>query len=250
MSTMPLNLEKRPKPSVLGGLWPPRDLRFEKRPIQSELPGATKQDSFQTRLELILQHKGIGIFQDADRVRALFESSDIDRRTQNVFRTILETEAVDCFIAYTKGQMNEEALVRRCNATLQDEWGLSPDAFRPVMKQMLNAIDRAVQERANSVGKTVCNQLKEMRRKFAEANQIEYEEEDCTEIRPCEGTCPYCEERTRYLVNEAKKIAVIRDVVYPQVEVTEAQDAAGIYGSSEASGEGQIVRDIPPCGGI
>lgn len=250
MSTMPLDSERRPEPSVLGGLRSPLDHRPEKRTIQSELPGATKQDSFQTRLELILQHNGIGILQDADRVRALFESSDIDRRTQNVLRTILATEAVDCFIAYAKGQMNEEALVRRCNAMLQDEWGLSPDAFRPVMKQMLNAIDRAMQARVDSVGKTVCNQLKEMRRRFAEANQIEYEEEDCIETRPCEGTCPYCEERTRYLVNEAKKIAAIRDVVYPQVEVTEAQNAAGNYGSSEVSGEGQIVQDMPACGGI
>lgn len=237
-------------PPAGGSIRPPEDYP-DKLSGVSGLAGATTHDSFQTRLEIILQNKGIEILQDSDLMFRLLQDSDMDRKTRNVFRTILMTDAVACFVSYAQEQMREEELVRRCNMILQDEWGMSPAAFRPVIKQILNAIDEAIQVRRDSVGKTICNQLKEMRRRFAAANQIEYHEEDCTETRPCEGTCPYCEERTKYLVNEAMKIATTRDVVYPQISEDEFRKVYPPIDDETFGVDGQIKNDtVPIPGGI
>ena len=92
-----------------------------------------------------------------------------------------------------------------------------------ILKEMQESHRQQLEEARDNNSKVLAelqksnsNQLKEMRRQFARANHIEYYEEDCTETKPCAGTCPYCEERTKYLVNEAKKIAAVRDVIYPQ----------------------------------
>ena len=175
-----------------------------------------EQVSFQECLEQVFKEYGVRILRKPARVMAFVDDADTDQKTRNVFRTILMTDVGGFLVSYAKDEVREEELIRRCRSILREDWGLSEEAFMPVVKQTLNAIDGAVKERTDSVGKTICNQLKEMRRQFARANHIEYYEEDCTETKPCAGTCPYCEERTKYLVNEAKKIAAVRDVIYPQ----------------------------------
>lgn len=175
-----------------------------------------EQVSFQECLEQVFKEYGVRILRKPARVMAFVDDADTDQKTRNVFRTILMTDVGGLLVSYAKDEVREEELIRRCRRILREDWGLSEEAFMPVVKQILKAIGGAVKERTDSVGKTICNQLKEMRRQFARANHIEYYEEDCTETKPCAGTCPYCEERTKYLVNEAKKIAAVRDVIYPQ----------------------------------
>lgn len=175
-----------------------------------------EQVSFQECLEQVFKEYGVRILRKPARIMAFVDEADTDQKTRNVFRTILMTDVGGLLVSYAKDEVREEELIRRCRSILREDWGLSEEAFMPVVKQILKAIDGAVKERTDSVGKTICNQLKEMRRQFARANHIEYYEEDCTETKPCAGTCPYCEERTKYLVNEAKKNAAVRDVIYPQ----------------------------------
>lgn len=49
--------------------------------------------------------------------------------------------------------------------------------------------------------KNICNQLKEVRRRIAEENDIPLEIEECTYKGECRGTCPRCEAEVRYLEN-------------------------------------------------
>ena len=48
-------------------------------------------------------------------------------------------------------------------------------------------------------GKVICKELKEVRRKIAEENDIPLEIPECTYKGPCRGTCPRCESEVRFL---------------------------------------------------
>ena len=50
-------------------------------------------------------------------------------------------------------------------------------------------------------GKNICNQLKEVRKRIAEENNIPLEIKECTYKGECPGTCPRCEAEVRYLEN-------------------------------------------------
>ena len=50
-------------------------------------------------------------------------------------------------------------------------------------------------------GKSICNQLKAVRRSIAEENDIPLEIEECSYKGECRGTCPRCEAEVRYLEN-------------------------------------------------
>ena len=65
-------------------------------------------------------------------------------------------------------------------------------------------------ERANGPnddmnGKETCKALKEIRRRIAEANDIEYVTEECKHKGECKGTCPKCEADVRMLERELSK---------------------------------------------
>jgi len=48
-------------------------------------------------------------------------------------------------------------------------------------------------------GKNKCKLLKQIRRKIAESNDIEFVTSECKFQGDCTGTCPKCEEEVRYL---------------------------------------------------
>lgn len=54
-------------------------------------------------------------------------------------------------------------------------------------------------------GKLVCNTLKEIRTKIADANGIEYTPVLCEHQGDCIGTCPMCEAEVQYLEQELEK---------------------------------------------
>ena len=51
-------------------------------------------------------------------------------------------------------------------------------------------------------GKNICSQLKEIRRRVADENDIPLEQHECTYDGPCDGTCPRCEAEVKYLEQE------------------------------------------------
>ena len=58
-------------------------------------------------------------------------------------------------------------------------------------------------------GKAICKELKAVRRKIADENDIPLEIKECTYEGSCRGTCPRCEAEVRYLERElARRISV------------------------------------------
>ena len=51
-------------------------------------------------------------------------------------------------------------------------------------------------------GKDICKELKAVRKRIAEENDIPLEIKECTYNGPCKGTCPRCESEVRFLENE------------------------------------------------
>ena len=54
-------------------------------------------------------------------------------------------------------------------------------------------------------GKSKCKILKDIRKKIAEENDIEYITSECKHQGDCAGTCPKCEAEVRYLEEELRK---------------------------------------------
>lgn len=67
-------------------------------------------------------------------------------------------------------------------------------------------------------GKDICNQLKMMRQKLAEANGIDFHTVDCPSTGPCAGTCPQCDKE---LTELAERLSLINpdQRIYPEVMV-------------------------------
>lgn len=62
-------------------------------------------------------------------------------------------------------------------------------------------------------GKLVCNTLKEIRTKIADANGIEYTLVLCEHQGDCIGTCPMCEAEVQYLEQELEKKKLAKESV-------------------------------------
>ena len=55
------------------------------------------------------------------------------------------------------------------------------------------------------IGKRICEKLKELRKRIADANDIPFEIVDCTHKGDCPGTCPKCESELRDLTDAIEK---------------------------------------------
>lgn len=62
-------------------------------------------------------------------------------------------------------------------------------------------------------GKLICNILKEVRLKIADANGIEYIPAKCDHQGDCMGTCPMCEAELQYLEQELEKKRLAKELV-------------------------------------
>lgn len=79
-------------------------------------------------------------------------------------------------------------------------------------------------------GRNICNQLKEVRKRIAEENDIPLEIEECTYKGECRGTCPRCEAEVRYLENalanrlKLGKVATIAGLALGLAATAQAQN--------------------------
>ena len=114
-------------------------------------------------------------------------------------------------------------------------------------------------------GKSKCMILKEIRKKIAEENDIEYVTSECTHKGTCKGTCPKCESELRYLERQlARRQAlgktactvpgansIYRGVKNAVYDVKEAIEEL-IDGNKDPGGEVELdgmVSDIEPLEG-
>ena len=101
-------------------------------------------------------------------------------------------------------------------------------------------------------GKNICNQLKEVRKRIAEENDIPLETEECSYKGECRGTCPRCEAEVRYLENALSdrlrlgKVATVAGLALG-LAATTAQAAESIpvlsQGASSVVSESTRVSD-------
>lgn len=76
-------------------------------------------------------------------------------------------------------------------------------------------------------GKSICKQLKAIRRSIADENGIPLEIPECTYQGECSGTCPQCEKEVRYLENElARRLTLGKAATVAGIAVTLASPAA------------------------
>ena len=76
-------------------------------------------------------------------------------------------------------------------------------------------------------GKRICQALRELRKRIADANNIPFEMEECTHEGDCPGTCPKCESEVRYLMDsivqlELKGTPVVIDGIMSEDELCKA----------------------------
>ena len=88
-------------------------------------------------------------------------------------------------------------------------------------------------------GKSICKQLKAVRHRIAEENNIPLEQRECTYDGPCRGTCPRCEAEVRYL---EKSLA-------QRLHLGKAATVAGLSlslvacGGQQPDGQGPLVKN-------
>ena len=90
-------------------------------------------------------------------------------------------------------------------------------------------------------GKNICNQLKAVRKRIAEENDIPLEIEECTYKGECRGTCPRCEAEVRYLENALADRLRIGKVA------TVAGLALGLAATAQAQApQTEAMPEVPP----
>lgn len=80
-------------------------------------------------------------------------------------------------------------------------------------------------------GKQICRELKEIRKKIADANDIPYVVSQCTYRGECRGTCPMCEAEIEFLEMELKKRKKLKKAIVV------AGIAAAAYGAVKVGGD-------------
>jgi len=91
-------------------------------------------------------------------------------------------------------------------------------------------------------GRYVCDTLKAVRKRIADANDIRYEPRECTHEGECQGTCPACEAEVRYLESELDKRSRLGKAV------AVAGVAAGMMAGLSGCGLFHVFN--PPLAGI
>ncbi len=89
-------------------------------------------------------------------------------------------------------------------------------------------------------GKSICRQLKAVRRSIAEENSIPLEIADCTYTGECSGTCPRCEAEVRYLENALAERMRLGKVA------TVAGLALGLVASASAQAQVDTAKTATP----
>lgn len=94
-------------------------------------------------------------------------------------------------------------------------------------------------------GKAKCRILREIRRKIAEENNIEFITRDCTYQGECKGTCPKCEAEVRYLEQELEKRKQLGKAV--TVAALAASLTVGLTGCVPLPLAGAVERETTDC---
>lgn len=105
-------------------------------------------------------------------------------------------------------------------------------------------------------GRKKCEKLREMRKAFAQANQIPYDFPECTHEGPCAGTCPFCEQEAAVLERLAERMQLqgSHEAIYPQVEICQEESMRYVPRGPEIPTppmvQGMMRPPMPPTMGL
>ena len=99
-------------------------------------------------------------------------------------------------------------------------------------------------------GKRICQALKNLRKRIADANEIPFEIEECTHKGDCPGTCPKCESELRYLMEsinqrEQEGKPVVVDGLMSEAELHQAFDIKPICPESPQEPKEFVLQGMP-----
>ena len=99
-------------------------------------------------------------------------------------------------------------------------------------------------------GKRICQALKNLRKRIADANEIPFEIEECTHKGDCTGTCPKCESELRYLMEsinqrEQEGKPVVVDGLMSEAELRQAFDIEPICPEIPQEPEDFVLQGMP-----
>ena len=93
-----------------------------------------------------------------------------------------------------------------------------------------------------SHGKSICKQLKAIRRQIAKENDIPLEIPTCTYQGPCAGTCPQCESEVSFLEKElARRISLGKAATVAGIAVTLATPATAQVNAIDTAANGHSI---------
>lgn len=193
---------------------PVDDISFGEVDLTPE-PVAESKTRIEETLYQIIKENGIEFLEDIpDACELISINLHESRAIKTVVKLCIEEEI---FLDYSK-KMVKGIRLEEVAKDLTEEiisYGFSVDIAKNVASAFVSAVNHY---HTNQIGKSTCRQLKEMRKIFAEINGIDFYEKECTYDGPCQGTCPYCDAKTKELLEKASRLQ--KDVLYPKTEVT------------------------------
>ena len=99
-------------------------------------------------------------------------------------------------------------------------------------------------------GKRICQALKELRKRIADANNIPFDMDECTHKGDCPGTCPKCEAELQYLMEAIDKLEqegqpVTLDGIMSDEELRKAFAISPVEHDTPDDDEGPELAGIP-----
>ncbi len=95
-------------------------------------------------------------------------------------------------------------------------------------------------------GKEICSELKSVRRRIAEENNIPLEIPDCQHQGPCPGTCPQCEKELRQLERAlARRISVGKAATVAGIVLALASPAVAQNGVENGERKTENIKVVP-----
>lgn len=163
----------------------PRSAPRKRKKIQKK-PG-TLADAVS---DCVYEHGIDIIFEDDDTLDDYLSARSVKpverRYIENLISSGLAETIIDRINGGSDGIPGRKEVIQNKGDTL-----LRNDLIYEITKEFAIGLRQGLLRSKERFGKKICNTFKEMRREFAEANGIDYSEEDCTNPEPCKGTCPY-----------------------------------------------------------
>lgn len=171
-------------------------------------------------IKKIIAENGVRALKDPRTFWQIEEEELANNKKLKLYMEIAYDEAaIDKLIDAAKDdESTQSELVSELADEISAEYGIDEEFMEEVLTGVIEALSRA---NISVRGKNTCAQLKELRRLFASSNGIKYWEEDCKYEGPCEGTCPYCDAKTKELLEKAEELNRVR---YPFVDIEEFED--------------------------